>query len=235
MSGPFIGITSRELNGGETSVQSVNFKRIVKAGGVPIIVPNTYDQEMIEAYAHLLHGLLLTGGPDIDPLLFDEEPIRDLGQITPRRDFLELEITKLFYEKQKPILGICRGLQVLNVAQGGTLYQDIYAQYDGKLLKHRQNAPSNYGTHFINIDKQSELYKIVEQEKIRVNSYHHQAIKDVGQEFYVSSRSSDGIIESIESNAHPFAIGVQWHPEHLEDAPSDTLFAAFVKATRETA
>src|SRR5690625_82490 len=136
------------------------------------------------------------------------------------------------YRKQKPILGICRGLQILNVALGGTLYQDIYAQHEDKLLKHGQDAPSNYGTHLINIVKDSKLYQLVQQDQIRVNSYHHQAIKDVGSGLHVSSRASDDIIESIEGKTHPFAIGVQWHPEHLEDAPADALFSAFIKAAQ---
>src|SRR5690625_2665132 len=118
MARPIIGITSRVSDDQTTSVHDANIKKIVQAGGVPLIVPNINDRTTIETYVQTLDGLLLTGGPDVDPFLFGEEPIKKLGKITPKRDFLELEITKLMYRKQKPILGICRGLQILNVALG---------------------------------------------------------------------------------------------------------------------
>lgn len=225
---PLIGISTGMTKENTATVHEVNYKRIIEAGGVPFILPNTLDEATIDIYSDTLDGLLLTGGPDLDPLLFDEEPIKKLGTITPERDFFEIELTKMMYKKQKPIFGICRGSQVLNVALGGTLYQDIYSQHDVSLLKHGQDAPRKYPTHFVSIEKDSKLYEIVKEDKIKVNSYHHQSIKDPAKDFYISSRARDSIVESVESIKHPFAIGVQWHPEYLEDKPSKALFDAFI-------
>src|SRR5699024_9761174 len=135
------------------TVHEANFNRIIEAGGVPLLLPNISDAKTINHYANVLDGLLLTGGPDLDPLLFDEEPVKKLGKITPERDFFEMKLAKIMYDKKKPIFGICRGSQVLTVITGGTLYQDIYSQHDVELLKHGQDAPREYPTHFIEIDK----------------------------------------------------------------------------------
>lgn len=229
---PLIGISAGMTEKRTVTVHEINFKRIVEAGGAPFILPNTLDEKTIEIYAESLHGLLLTGGPDLDPLIFDEEPLKELGKITPDRDFFEIKLAQAMYERRKPIFGICRGSQVLNVATGGTLYQDIYVQHEEKLLKHGQDAPREYATHFIEIERDSKLFDIVKQEKIKVNTYHHQAIKDPGKDIYISSRASDSVVESIESKEHPFAIGVQWHPEYLEDEASKALFTQFIQATQ---
>lgn len=230
---PLIGISTVMTEKKTLTVHEVNFKRIIEAGGVPLMLPNTLDEETIAIYAETLDGLLLTGGPDLDPLLYDEEPLKELGGITPDRDFFEIKLTEAMYERDKPIFGICRGSQVLNVALGGTLYQDIYVQHEQKLLKHGQDAPREYPTHFIEIEKDSKLFEIVKQEKLRVNSYHHQSVKDAGKNIYISSRASDTVVESIECKEHPFALGVQWHPEYIKDEPSKALFAAFIEAAQK--
>lgn len=184
---------------------------IEAAGGMPILLTNL-EEPVINHIVSLLDGVLLTGGSDVDPRYFDEEPLPQTGEITPERDEFEIKLSKLVLKRNIPILAICRGIQVLNIAAGGTIYQDINSQYM-KPIKHNQKAPRWYGTHKINIGYNTKLYDILGVDNLRVNSFHHQAIKNTAKNFIVNAKSSDGIIEGIESVAHKFALGVQWHPE----------------------
>ena len=183
------------------------------AGGIPLLIPPLEDECDLQHLLESADGLLLPGGVDIDPIHFGEEPLDGLGRVDPHWDRLELRAARLALASELPVLGICRGAQVLNVAAGGSLYQDIASQMKGQCLQHRQTAPRWYGTHSIKIEPNSVLAEILEMQTARVNSHHHQAVKTPAPGFKVAASSSDGIIECIESENHRFACGVQWHPE----------------------
>ena len=187
---------------------------VIRAGGLPLIIPVGIEAD-VEQLVGMLDGLLLSGGNDINPMLFNEEPHADLGEVSPSRDSIELELARQMLKTDKPILGICRGLQVLNVAVGGTLYQDLHKQNEGPILQHLQKAPNTHPSHFVQLEKGSLLESIAGSERIQVNSFHHQSLKDVPAVFKVTGVASDGIIEAVESTDEHFVLGVQWHPELL--------------------
>lgn len=230
---PLIGVSSGIRDECVLSLHQINYEKISEYGGLPVVLPNLSGEDEVKVLAEKLDGLLLTGGGDIDPLLFNEEPHKELGEVTPRRDFFEIALAKEILKLNKPIFGICRGSQILNVASGGTLYQDIYSQKDGELLQHLQKAPREHAAHFVQVEEETMLFDIVKSNKIKVNTFHHQAVKGVGEGIKVSSRASDSVIESIESVEHKFALGVQWHPEYLKDEASQELFKAFIAACLE--
>lgn len=226
-----IGVSSN-LKEDLLSVPMSNIRAITQFGGVPIVLPNLVIDEITEI-ANTINGLLLTGGGDIDPTLFGEEPLPGLGNIVPERDLFEVALVKRMLELNKPILGICRGAQIMSIAMGGDMYQDIYSQKDGPLLQHDQLAPNWHGSHFVEVTEGSLLRKIVGMDKFKVNSYHHQALRNMPEGFIVSGVASDGVIEAFESTKHPFALGIQWHPESLltkGDASSRAIFETFMNA-----
>lgn len=206
---------------------------ILEAGGIPFLIPYLDDMETMQQIATHCDGLLLTGGGDIDPNYYHEEPIPEQGEVVPARDVTELQLVKAFRNQNKPIFGICRGHQLLNVALGGTLYQDILAQGAAK-LQHVQVAPREHLSHRVQVAAGSLLHSIVKQEEIKVNSFHHQAVKKIAPSLVVSGMSRDGVIEAIESRSEPFLLGVQWHPEDLAEKQetAKVLFTTFVNACR---
>lgn len=217
------------------SVPLSNVRAITQFGGVPIVLPNL-EMDGIEEIASTIDGLLLTGGGDIDPTLFGEEPLPGLGNIVPERDRFEVAIIQKMLKLNKPILGICRGAQIMSIAMGGDMYQDIYSQRDGSLLQHDQQAPNWHGSHFVEVTEGSLLRKIVGVDKFKVNSYHHQALRNMPEGFIVSGVASDGVIESFESTNHTFVMGVQWHPESLiskNDVNSLAIFEAFINECKK--
>lgn len=214
------------------SVPMSNVRAITQFGGVPIVLPNLVGDKITEI-ANTINGLLLTGGGDIDPTLFGEEPLPGLGNIVPERDLFEMALVQKMLELNKPVLGICRGAQIMSIAMGGDMYQDIYSQKDGPLLQHDQQAPNWHGSHFVEVTEGSLLRKIVGMDKFKVNSYHHQALRSMPAGFIVSGVASDGVIEAFESTKHLFVMGIQWHPESLltkGDASSCAIFQAFMNA-----
>lgn len=236
---PFIGV-SVSIDDGENLYQSgkANSLAIEEAGGIPILLPFLQDNDSIDELVDRLDGLYLTGGGDIDPICFNEEPHKALGTVQPHRDAFELTITKKMLEKNKPVLGVCKGAQIINVASGGDIFQDIYSQIDQELLQHNQKRNKEYPSHTVEVVAGSLLHKLIGGKKIRVNSFHHQAIRKVGENFIITARASDGIVEAIESKAHRFALGVQWHPEHLavggDEEISKGIFRGFVTACGKT-
>lgn len=229
-----IGVTSN-IKEDLLSVPLSNVRAITQFGGVPIVLPNL-EMDGIEEIASTIDGLLLTGGGDIDPTLFGEEPLPGLGNIVPERDRFEVELIQKMLKLNKPILGICRGAQIMSIAMGGDMYQDIYSQRDGSLLQHDQLAPNWHGSHFVEVTEGSLLRKIVGVDKFKVNSYHHQALRNMPDGFIVSGVASDGVIESFESTKHTFVMGVQWHPESLiskNDTSSLAIFEAFINECKK--
>jgi len=235
---PLIGITADY--DGETGRFQVNegyTGGIEKAGGVPAVLPPTGDFKTLEAWLGRVDGLLLTGGGDLDPVWMGEEPIEALGTIVPERDQAEIQLTRLALRKDTPILAVCRGIQVLAVAVGGSIYQDLASQKP-EVLKHFQKAPRWYPTHAVELFPGSLLGrclkgKTVTQGMLRVNSFHHQAVKEVCAPFVVTARARDGVIEAIESTTHTFVVGVQWHPEAMWDR--DPAFLGLFEALVEAA
>ncbi|HOO42293.1 MAG TPA: gamma-glutamyl-gamma-aminobutyrate hydrolase family protein [Bacteroidales bacterium] len=230
---PVIGL-SATYETGQNNVPNTYIISVRKAGGIPVILPVTDDPEIIAGMVASIDGLILTGGEDVDPLRwYGEEPLPAMGGIVPVRDFFDIHLARKAVEAGIPVLGICRGEQILNVAFGGTLYQDIPSQVDSKTpVKHRQNAPREYGTHTITVNTGTTLYGILkdileEGNTYRVNSYHHQAVKDVAPGFVVSAFARDGVVEAIEMKDNPHVLGVQFHPEGPVSQGDDTLLPLF--------
>lgn len=233
---PIIGITTN-FTEGDATLRDVYYKQIVKAGGTPVLIPPVADKEVLVNTLTHLDGLLLTGGGDINPLWMGEEPSTHLHNINAERDLAELMLTRLAFNRQIPILGICRGIQTLAVALGGTVQQDIYEDYlrtdeavgkklskdkvvttlHSATLKHSQDADRGEATHSVTLEKGSILRALYKEERIFVNSFHHQAVKTAGDRFRATAFSSDGVIEAIESREFKSVMGVQWHPEWMGD------------------
>ncbi len=204
--------------------------KIMEAGGLPLIVPHL-DKNLWPLLIKQFDGFLLSGGGDVGSFLFNEEPLPGQGEVFPPRDLMELFIVKQALAQNIPLLGICRGIQVINVASGGTIYQDIYNQRKEN-LQHSQGAPRNYPSHSVKILKNTLLNKIIKEQTLKVNSFHHQAVRDLSSSLAVSAVAPDGIIEAIESVNSSFALGVQWHPESMDDPSSALIFKVFVERAR---
>ena len=227
---PIIGVTCSYDNEKDRYFLSQAYiKTIEEAGGIPVIFPNL-NAGNIQHLSEQVDGFLFTGGDDVDPFYFGEEPSTFSGEITPGRDVFELELARIVMGGLKPVLALCRGIQVINIAAGGTILQDIYSQRT-KPLKHIQKAPRWHPTHKIDIKPESKLAQILDAAEVRVNSFHHQAVDLVAPGFIVSATASDGIIEGIENTEHPFMIGLQCHPECMweKDSRFLGLFISFIK------
>lgn len=207
---------------------------IVKSGGVPVIFPSV-NPEDVRDYMTLFDGVCFLGGADVDPTFYGEEPFQKLGMTYLKRDLFEIELLKQSVTADKAIFGICRGMQLINVGLGGTLYQDL-SQDLHATLKHSQEAPGNMPSHHITVDPNSRLNDIIGPRPY-VNSRHHQAVKDVAPYLKVTARADDQVIESVESIDNDQILAVQWHPEniykHYED--SKKLFRDFVARSKRVA
>lgn len=232
---PRIGITcARAADSEGFFTLSTRYATAVhEAGGLPLLLPAIGEVNGSE-WEPALDGLLLSGGGDIDPERYGEEPRVESGRIDPEADAFELALCRAFLELGKPILGVCRGAQVLNVAAGGDLYQDLFRQTKTR-LQHAQKAPRWCATHRVQIVPGSLLAGIVKEEVLRVNSFHHQAVRRLAPGFIASASARDGIVEAVERPGDRFTLGVQWHPEHLHEPSASALFEAFVAAAAEGA
>lgn len=208
---------------------------VTEAGGLALILPIILEKDALEQMAQMIQGLLISGGGhDLDPSLYGEVVTAPLGEINPDRSSFELALAKRMLEMSKPVLGICNGLQVINVASGGTLHQDIPSQVKGS-LPHQQKGSRREKAHEVYILPDSQLRAVLATERIWVNSLHHQAVKGLGKGFRVNAVAADGIIEGIEMIEGPFVMGVQWHPEDLVEADPkmQALFSVFVQSASQ--
>lgn len=234
MSQPIIGITCLVAWKDERQQQNETYiQAVLKAGGVPVLLPAVSSDAVIMEHAQLVDGLIVSGGPDMDPKYFGEQPVPELGAVNPAMDASESVLIRRILELDKPLLGICRGEQALNVIAGGTLHQDLRRALPD-VLKHGQEQPRWFPSHSVRLVQGSLLANILQVEELQVNSFHHQAVARVAPGFVATAHAQDGVIEAIESQNHRFVIGVQWHPEGMWNQVNnyDPLFAAFVQAAQ---
>ncbi|MBA2781744.1 MAG: gamma-glutamyl-gamma-aminobutyrate hydrolase family protein [Rubrobacteraceae bacterium] len=212
---------------------------VAGAGGAPVVLPPAGDERAAEAVIQSLDGLLLSGGSDLDPHYYGEEPMPELGVTLPERDAFEMALVGLALRRGIPVFGICRGMQVLNVALGGTLYQDLPSQWERDLLKHRQDTPKWQPTHEVRVRDGSYIAEVMGRESVKVNSYHHQGVRALAEGLVVTGRSSDGVVEAVEAVdlSERWLLGVQWHAEAMRGAgpQQERLFEAHVSAAERHA
>lgn len=234
---PRIGISlfsGREGHKVYTKVQYNYVQSITDAGGLPILIPTVSDSALAQHYADSLDALVLTGGEDLTPLTYFAEPRKELGLTNLPRDRWELALLAACEERDIPILGICRGLQVMNVARGGTLYQDINAETDSVMGHAPFQNPMESLHHSITIEPNSLMASIFEVDSLVVNSFHHQSVREPGTGLTITARAADGIIEAMEDRTRGFYLGVQFHAEALPPIDRNYLriFTAVVDAAR---
>ena len=235
---PLIGVTTSvtvDKYPERAYVNAAYLTAVQQAGGVPVPLTPQLDQAAREALWQRLDGLMLTGGGDIDPARFGEAPHPSVSEVSDARDTLELELTERAVTQKRPLLAICRGIQVLNVALGGTLYQDIPSD-PGSLIEHSQKERRDRPTHAVKVlGEGTRLEQILGALELEVNSFHHQAVKRLGRGLREVAWAPDGIIEGVElPGTDAFVVGVQWHPEDLveHDSAARSLFAALVDAAK---
>lgn len=230
---PLIGLTCghQRENPDRYYVNNAYIQAIITAGGLPVLIPYQ-PKEQLREIINQIDGLVLPGGVDLDPNRYGQSPKIECGDIDPHWDDLDLNAAGFALERDIPLLAICRGIQVLNVALGGSLVQDIPTQITDP-IKHSQEAPRWYATHDITIQSGSMLGEIWGTAPARVNSYHHQSVGALGKGLRIVATASDGVIEAVESGKHRFVLGVQWHPELMvEQYPvARRIFSQFIKAS----
>lgn len=237
MPAPLIGVTSNfspsnDGRMGTIVVGEAYIQAVLRAGGLPIVIPVGLSDDELSSLFSRLDGVLLTGGGDIDPKQFQGVAHPRVYGIDARRDRIEVALVKLAADSGKPFLGICRGIQVINVALGGTLYTDVADQMAGA-TRHDfyPDIPRDYLAHYVSIAPGSRLAGCLGGEKFEVNSLHHQGIERLADSLVAVAHAADALIEGVELPGHPFGLGVQWHPECLQDyEPQRQLFQALVKA-----
>lgn len=231
-----VGITCGTIKPGSDPVkQQLNtayVRAVENAGAVPVILPNTAERDVLSRYLGIIDGLLLSGGVDIAPVRYGEPPHAALGDVDIERDNTEIPLIQLAVRQDMPIFGICRGIQALNVALGGTLYQDLPSEHPSEIA-HQQTErglPRNAFSHSVSISPGTRLGGIVQTGEMQTNSFHHQALKQVAPGLTVTATAPDGVIEALERPESRYLLAVQFHPEETapNDAHSRALFADFV-------
>jgi putative glutamine amidotransferase len=241
---PLIGITAdlsaapqRRFNASDepTIFLPRRYNRAVEmSGGIPLLLPFTASRALMRQYIGRLDGLVISGGAfDIHPSYYNEKPIKEIGAIKADRTEFELEMTQLALKRDLPLLGICGGAQAINVALGGSLYQDIATQAP-HADQHEQGAKKEIGGHKVTIECGTKLAKILRRRTLEVNTTHHQAVKEIGTGLVINAIAEDGLIEGIESSRHSFVLGVQWHPEVLapKHVAQRRIFFFFIDSCR---
>ncbi|EHO50203.1 gamma-glutamyl-gamma-aminobutyrate hydrolase family protein [Lentilactobacillus kisonensis] len=215
---PIIGIPAeiRIVNGLQrNSVNQADISAVTAAGGVAVPIP-TRQPELMSTYLNLCAGIMLPGGPDVAPRFYGEEPLSKLGDTDALLDESEIQLVKLAAANKVPLLGLCRGMQIINVALGGSVYQDLESQRDRQTFQHFQKAPMNQGTHTISITPETQLESIIGGgDQTLVNSHHHEAVKALAPGLKLTALAKDGVIEGLESENDDLILAVQWHPEFM--------------------
>ena len=244
-SSPLVALTSTmEEKGGDYQQPRINLYTnyitgLQRAGLTPLLVTPAHSQEAIEQIVSVCSGLVLSGGDDIDPSLYGQEPTPELGPVNPARDAAELRALEAAVERDLPILAICRGHQLLNVFFGGSLCQDVGTGMP-EAVSHIQTAPWGAHHHDVTVAANTRLHRAIGRDRLEINSFHHQAIDQLAPVLEVTARADDGLIEAVESREHTWVVGVQWHPERYEARAADSepnvrLFLAFAAQVREHA
>lgn len=231
---PVIGLTaSHDLDTDGLRMAQSYTDAIQKSGAIPLILPLKLNEAECGQLTNELDGFLFSGGPDIHPLLFGEDTLEGCGNRSPLRDRSELLLFSAVYAQKKPILAVCRGIQLINIALGGDIYQDLCSQLSRDILiAHSQPFHLSSTCHRVTLEPSSLLSRIACHTELEVNSSHHQSIRRTASPLTVCGRAADGVIEAVEQKNYPFLIGVQWHPEMLADTYSHAsrLFEAFIRA-----
>lgn len=234
---PVIGLSCGVENKVNRRFSQLNYtyvNAVIKAGGVPVIIPTLKEVSEIEEYLDIIDGLILTGGEDVSSLLFGENPVKEVTAIDYERDDMEFALFHEAYKRGTPIVGICRGLQLANIALGGDIYQDIFSQVKD-VLGHVSSYRVEHGHHLIDIEKDSTLHNILERDSIAVNSLHHQSVRKLGKNLRVSAKAQDGIVEAVESTNDNYFVGLQFHPEGMIEKNPEFLkiFEHFIDACKK--
>ena len=211
-------------------------RAVERAGGIPIIIPIVENHQTLEPILDRIDGIIFSGGSDIDPQCYGELPRYGIGRINPVRDAQEIALAKkVLYEKDFPVLGICRGIQLLTVVSGGTLYQDLRSQRPEGFNHTLNIAPKYHPTHPVDIQVGSKLYEIFGKERLGINGFNHQAVKELGKDFSATMLAPDGLVEGMELLGERFVIGLQWHPEMMIDRYPEYLaiFTSFVESCKQ--
>jgi putative glutamine amidotransferase len=233
---PLIGLPTLSIPPGPKpprfGINQSYVRALAAAGCAPVLIPLLDDDERLRAIYERLDGIVFPGGADVAPHEYGEEPIDNLNVVEPDRDRVELRLARWAFDDDLPMLGICRGQQLINVALGGTLYQDLIHQ--GATTVEHSDADGRARTkliHRVRLDPDSRLAQLIDETSVEVNSLHHQAVKDVAPALRVTGTADDGVIEALESPDRRFWIAVQWHPEEIDDVPwVRRLFAGFANA-----
>jgi putative glutamine amidotransferase len=240
---PLIAVTTTLGTGGSHQLPAVKLNvqyvtAVEEPGGAALLVTPAHDPETVRAIVGMAHGLLLTGGEDVDPRRYGQEPHPSVGDVTPARDAMEMAALDEALRRGIPVLAICRGIQLLNVALGGTLLQDLPSERPGPII-HEQDAPVGHRWHRATVQADSGLHRVFGSDALFINSFHHQGIDRLGEGLAATVWAEDGLVEGVEGTEHPWLYGVQWHPERGEaETPSDQrdpdrrLLWAFVAAAR---
>lgn len=242
---PLIATTTTSVAGKHRTPQAMlgvpYLTEIERPGATAVMLTPAHDPASLEQILDMAHGLVLTGGEDIDPARYGQPPHPALGVTNPARDEMEFAVLKAAVEREMPILAICRGMQVLNVAFGGTLYQDLPSERGGDLI-HEQTAPVDDRWHSAVVEEGSRMGEIFGVHDLFINSFHHQAVRQLAPGLRAVVRAEDGVVEGVECSEYPWMFGVQWHPERgeaevLQDRrnPNRRLFWAFAEASRDYA
>ncbi|MEM5776230.1 MAG: gamma-glutamyl-gamma-aminobutyrate hydrolase family protein [Anaerolineaceae bacterium] len=234
---PFIGVTANRIVESNTitriAVNEAYLQSVLLAGGLPVTIPYPLPEQQFSAIFDQLDGFLFTGGvEDIDPALYGSSMHPSITEVDKERDALEISLIKRLAAEGKPFLGICRGIEIINVALGGSLYTEISEQHPHSIPhSYPYDPPLNNLVHSVQVEPSSTLGKILGKSEVWVNSFHHQGIRDVAPGLNATARSEDGLVEGVELPGHPFALAVQWHPEELTDQePMLNLFRALVRS-----
>ena len=228
---PIIGILPEVDNERESKLVETYVRAVEHVGGVPIILPYTDDTVTIGRYIDLCDGFILSGGCDVDPCHYGEPPSGLCGEIQPYRDELEFKLLDALIGGKQPLLAICRGIQVLNVALGGTLWQDIPSECPSQ-IRHSQSEPKMKPSHSVTVLPGTPLYELTGKRELVANSFHHQAIKRLGVGLKIMARATDGTVEGVYLEGAQYVRGYQWHPERLvfSDGDNEAIFRDFVLA-----